>query len=287
MDLPLLIQVASCRRDGAVRDISLLLESRGFRFRVAQGLDGCWEILVEEGDAARAQAEIAAYREENARWTTRLAPDPARPGAWMGSAWYVLVLLGFFAFQGDPSGAWRAGISDAGKILSGEVWLAFTALFLHADLLHLVGNLVFGAVFGLLVAAEVGSGPAWLAILLAGGLGNGINAVVQGAEHRSLGASTGVFAAVGLLSVLEWVRRRGEGGWRRLAPPVLGLVLLGLYGMGGERTDVGAHVFGFLAGALLGLPLAALRGWLVARRAELCGWAAGVVVFVCAWLAWG
>ncbi len=56
MDLPLLIQVASCRRDGAVREISLLLESRGFTFRVAQSLDGCWEILVEEGDAARARA---------------------------------------------------------------------------------------------------------------------------------------------------------------------------------------------------------------------------------------
>ena len=287
MDLPLLIQVASCRRDGALRDISLLLESRGFRFRVAQGLDGRWEVLVEEGDAARARAEIAAYRDENARWTRRLAPAAARPGAWLGSAWYALVLLGFFAFQTDPSGAWRAGISDGGRILGGEVWLTVTALFLHADLLHLSGNLVFGAVFGLLVAAEIGSGPAWLGILLAGGLGNGVNALVQGAEHRSLGASTGVFAAVGLLSILEWVRRRGEGGWRRLAPPVLGAVLLGLYGMGGERTDVGAHIFGFLAGALVGLPLALLRSWLVGRRAEVCGWIAGLLAFICAWLAWG
>ena len=286
MDLPLLIQVASCRRDGAVRDLSLLLQARSIRHHVARGLDGTWEVLVEEGDAARARAEIRAYREENATWTGRLTPDPARPGAWVGSAWYVLVLLGFFAFQGDPSGAWREGIAAAARILGGEVWLAVTALVLHADLLHLAGNLAFGALFGFLVAAEVGSGPAWLAILLAGGLGNLLNAWVQGAEHRSLGASTGVFAAVGVLSVLEWVRRRDEGRLRRMAPPVLGLVLLGLYGVGGERTDVGAHLFGFLAGALLGLPLARLRDRLEGRAAAACGWAAGAILFLAAWLAW-
>ncbi|MDF1798267.1 MAG: rhomboid family intramembrane serine protease [Planctomycetota bacterium] len=293
MDLPLLIQVASCRRDRAARELSLLLESRGFQHRVAQGLDGSWEVLVEETEAARAVSEIEAYRRENEAWTSRLAPHAQRPGAWLGSAWYGLLLMGFFAFQTDPNGAWRAGISDAGAILGGEWWLAVTALFLHADILHLCGNLVFGAVFGFLVAAEIGSGPAWLAILVAGGLGNGVNALlhagIQGQEHRSLGASTGVFAAVGILSAIEWVRRRGAGdsGWRRLAPPVFGLVLLGLYGMGGERTDIGAHVFGFGTGALVGMLVALVRTRLVGRVANLAGWTAGVLVFLCSWLVWG
>ena len=50
---------------------------------------------------------------------------------------------------------------------------------------------------------------------------------------------------------------------------------------------MGAHIFGFLAGALVGLPLALLRSWLVGRRAEVCGWIAGLLAFICAWLAWG
>ena len=120
----------------------------------------------------------------------------------------------------------------------------------HGDAGHLTANLVFGTVFGLLAAQALGSGLACLAILLAGGLGNGMNALVQGPGHASLGASTAVFAALGIL-VAHALRYRGAlpgGVLRRYSPLVGGVLLLAYTGTGGERTDVVAHLTGFLAG---------------------------------------
>jgi membrane associated rhomboid family serine protease len=290
-DLPLLIEVARSPKRRWVEELALVLTARGIGVQLAhaQTPEGPrYTLLVEESDGPAAGAELLLYRRENESWPRRLAPHEARPGAWVGSAWYAALLLIFFALEGDPVGAWRSGIADSGAILSGNIGLAFSALFLHADAMHLVGNLFFGALFGFLVAAEIGSGPAWLAILLAGGLGNFLNALLYGVglgvEHRSLGASTAVFGAVGLLAVLEWARRRGgpDSRWRRFAPLVMAVVMLGLYGAAGERTDVSAHAFGIGAGALVGLGLLPLRARLVGRVAVGMGVAAvALVALVC------
>ena len=89
---------------------------------------------------------------------------------------------------------------------------------------------------------------------MAGALGNAINAWVQPPDHSSIGASTAVFGALGILSSNAWKHRRGiEGGWfRRWTPIVGGVILLAYTGLGGERTDVIAHVTGFIAGLVLG-----------------------------------
>ena len=72
-----------------------------------------------------------------------------------------------------------------------------TALGLHADSVHLAGNLVFGLVFGFLAGERLGWGLAWFGMLLAGALGNTLNAFVQAPDHTSVGASTAVFATLG------------------------------------------------------------------------------------------
>ena len=82
-----------------------------------------------------------------------------------------------------------------------------------------------------------------------------MNALLQAAEHRAVGASTAVFAALGLLSAYVW--RRGylrTLSWpRRLAPVVAGIALLAYTGTGDENTDVVAHLTGFACGFALGL----------------------------------
>ena len=295
-EFPLLIEVARSPKRKWVEELVLVLNARGVGVPLARadGPEGPrWALFVEESDGPRAQAELDMYRRENSSWPRRLAPYEPRSGAWTGSAWYVAILMVCFAFEGDPMGAWRAGIADSTAILSGNLALAISALLLHADLLHLVGNLFFGALFGFLVGAEIGSGPAWLGILVAGGLGNALNALLYGAwlgiEHRSLGASTAVFGAVGILSVLEWARRKGgaDSGWRKLAPPVMAFVMLGLYGAAGERTDVSAHALGLAAGALVGLALRPLRAHLKGRIATTMGFVAvALLALVCASV-WG
>ena len=223
--------------------------------------EGGWRLSVDEQDAPRALAELSAFAEENRDW-----PHTARPLARLapgvhGVVAYVLILLGiawcqsYSVFDGD----WlRLGGAQARAITNGELWRTVTALTLHLDLGHLVGNLFFGALFGLFIGQYVGSGVAWLGILLAGAAGNLVNSWLQQPWHTSAGASTAVFAALGMLSAYVW-RRRADFDERwpyRWAPIMAGIALLAYTGAGGERTDVGAHLTGFLcglsAGALFG-----------------------------------
>jgi membrane associated rhomboid family serine protease len=150
-----------------------------------------------------------------------------------------------------------------------------------------MSNLASGVVFGIFVAQLLGSGLAWLAILLAGALGNALNALVQSPEHTAIGASTGIFGALGILSgymgrsrVVPW-----RGGLRRWAPLAGGIMLLVLLGFGGERTDIGAHVAGFAMGGVIGFGLAPAAARLAHQpRAQ---WVAGALacgLFSLAWL---
>jgi membrane associated rhomboid family serine protease len=173
-----------------------------------------------------------------------------------GALVYGAVLLFFFAAARRHlwSVDWvAAGAAQAGLIQGGAWWRAITALCLHVDLDHLLSNLAFGAVAGALVAQLLGTGLGWLVILLAGTLGNALNAVL----HDPSRASTAVFAALGILSGHAWSARavRWRGGIRRWAPIGAGLMLLAFLGFGGERTDVGAHVLGFAIGAAAGFAL--------------------------------
>src|SRR6185436_15122910 len=89
-------------------------------------------------------------------------------------------------------------------------------------------------------------------------MANAVAALVEPAGHRSIGASTAVFAAVGILTAYTW--RRGylrDTPWRaRIAPIVAGLGLLAFTGTAGENTDLVAHLFGFVAGFGCGLGFA-------------------------------
>jgi len=99
-------------------------------------------------------------------------------------------------------------------------------------------------VFGLLAGQLLGPGVAWASVLAAAAAANLLNAFIQPATHTSVGASTAVFATLGLLAAYAWRRRRDQGDrWAyRWAPLIAGVILLGFTGAGGERTDVLAHL---------------------------------------------
>lgn len=202
----------------------------------------------------------------------------------------VFLLFFFVAARRDLlSVDWvAAGAAQAGLIIDGAWWRAITALFLHTDPGHLIGNLGFGAVFGVLLARHLGSGFAWLAVLLTGALGNVINAALQSPEHTAIGASTGIFGAIGLLS--GYTQRSGSSAsgsrLRRWLPVAGGIMLLAFIGVGGERTDIWAHIWGFALGGVSGFGLALARlERLVQRRAiqrTAGAFAAGLLLL--AWL---
>jgi len=110
---------------------------------------------------------------------------------------------------------------------------------------------------------------------------------VQDAGHRSIGASTAVFAALGLLVAYTW--RRGffrDTPWRgRIAPIVAGLGLLAFTGTSGENTDLGAHLFGFIMGFGSGLVLARFASvtWLRSARLQGVSGALAALLVLAAW----
>ncbi len=235
---------------------------------------GRYPLLAETDAAAGISREIAAYEEEKSTspGATREVEDVFRHSAdWSLCALWAAVLIGVFAWQtADPGLVERAASSSTALIGNGEYWRPFTALFLHADMPHLFGNLVSGTIFGTLLSRIIGGWRAWLMILVCGTLGNAAVSVVAWPESFvSIGASTAVFSALGILCGLAFAALLRAGSrlpWARTtAPVVAGVILLGWLGGGGvdSNTDVLGHVFGFSSGLVAGTTCG-----FVARRAH-------------------
>ena len=248
---------------GACEERGFVLHAVGIESQVVW-LGRAWGLLVPAAQQPAAVAQLEHYERENPPRGHPAEPEPLRRGAWLGSAAYAAVILwvGYLAGGLALNADWLdAGALVAGPTRAGEFFRAVTALTLHLDVGHLLANLGFGVVFGLLAGQLLGPGIAWATVLAAASAANLLNACVQPASHSSAGASTAVFATLGLLAAYAWRRRRDQGDrWAyRWAPLVAGVILLGITGAGGERTDVLAHLTGFAMGALAGVAHAAFR----------------------------
>ena len=270
----------------ACEERSFVLHAVGIDSQVAW-LGRTWALVVPAAQLTAALAQLEQYERENPPRRRPADPEPLHDGAWIGSAAYAAVILWVGYLAGDLAlGAdWLdAGALVAGPTRAGEFWRAVTALTLHLDVGHLLANLGFGVVFGLLAGQLLGTGVAWGTVLVAASAANLLNAFVQPASHSSVGASTAVFATLGLLAAYAWRRRRNEGDrWAyRWAPLIAGVILLGFTGAGGERTDVLAHLTGFATGALAGVAHAT---WRVPRGA-IAQFAAGSMALLAIAGAW-
>jgi membrane associated rhomboid family serine protease len=232
----------------------------------SDGID--WQLLVPPEHFESALKELCLYEEKNRFWPPPL-PTPRKLIENTLPTISVLILLASFYNLTllDISIPGRGivdlneiGVAHAAKIKEGEWWRLVTALTLHADLTHLLGNMTIGGVFIILLCRELGSGLAWSLLLGTGILGNLLNACLQAPIHRSLGASTAVFGAVGLMAAISAVRYRHQLKRRWFIPVAAGLALLAILGTEGKNTDLGAHLFGFGFGLLSGLLTEYLTG---------------------------
>jgi membrane associated rhomboid family serine protease len=283
-----LVEVSRSRSRAEAEQQALVLAAVGIDSRLA-ARDAAVAISVAPHAAMRARQELASYARENVP-RRRSLPAVAALRRVEGALAYCAILLFFFAAaRRQVLGVdWiAAGAAQAGLIQAGAWWRTLTALCLHLELDHLMSNLAFGAVAGVLVAQLLGTGLGWLAILLAGALGNGLNAALHDGGHAAIGASTAVFAALGILSGHAWAARPvpWRGGLRRWAPIGAGIMLLAFLGFGGERTDVGAHVLGFAVGAATGFLLGRIGARLPhgARAQKVYGAAASGLLLL-AWV---
>ena len=267
---------------------ALVLGTQGIAADVLHA-DGRYVLVVPASHADGALAQLDTWQRENVDWPPRHAPPRYEYlDAWPGVLIYLfLMCLMAGAKIADPGGFdwFSAGKLNAGLVRSGEWWRAVTALTLHLDIAHLASNLVFGGAFGYFVGRYFGSGIAWLAILVAGAAGNVLNSFLQPATHTAVGASTAIFAALGILAAFAWKRKLyPQDRWAyRLGPIIAGVALLAYTGTGGERTDVSAHVTGFASGFAVGvaLALAAVRLPRSGRAQWLAGGVALALLGVC------
>jgi membrane associated rhomboid family serine protease len=237
----------------------LALVAQGFSAGLSRTGEG-FVLSVPQEEAGRALAELAAYERENPREGRETNPPAEPPNLAAGTAAGGLLLSFFFVTElWFPTVGWvERGSADADRILRGELWRAVTALTLHANLGHALSNAFGVAIFIGALSSILRPGPASALVLLAGVGGNLANALLHGSAHVSIGASTAVFGAVGILGGLAVARRgpRKTPRRRRWVPVAAALGLLAMLGTGGERVDVLAHLFGFLFGGVLGVLVA-------------------------------
>jgi membrane associated rhomboid family serine protease len=302
-DLPSvpLAEVGRYRRLKAARERGLVVAAMELpHWIVREG--GAWVLRVEEGARERVAEALAEFEEEERARPCAPKPEPlVIPKFALAMTLAAMVLLYRLQMIAPPTLIERGVASDT-LILRGEWWRIFTALTLHGGAEHLISNIGLAVFAFAFVFSRFGTGAGLLGTVLGGGLGNLLNAFAHAAKpHASLGSSTALFASLGLLAggelAARLVHRATHTGWRVLVPIGAGLAFLALYGGAGTdrdgvpmtdagKVDVMAHLFGLVAGVLLGAALfaAGLRRGATQFMQVLCG-AVAVGALAAAWLA--
>ncbi len=94
-------------------------------------------------------------------------------GPWTGNTWFQ-----------------NGAVSSRDIYVEGEWWRVVTGLFLHADPVHVLGNVCLGALVLSYLGSRVGAGTACGLALISGAAGNMINAFFHSRSHLSVGFST-------------------------------------------------------------------------------------------------
>jgi membrane associated rhomboid family serine protease len=257
---------ARSRRE--VMEWGLVMASQEIEAIVDKSQQG-WGLVVAEADHPRALALLRQYKLENRgwRWKQQL-PGSGFVFHWGALVWVAAMAAFYYWTMAAFPQLQGLGVMEPSRVAGGQWWRLFTAITLHENLDHLAANLMTGGLFLGLAMARYGPGVAMLAAFLAGAAGNCADLVLYSQSDQSLGASGMVMGALGLLSVHSFSL------WRKY-PPARGLILRGaaagflilvLLGFG-PGTDMLAHVGGFLAGAILGLALNAVRPAVLQRGA--------------------
>ncbi len=245
----------------SLKNLALVLTARGISCRLLPPRKPK-QLLVKQHDLAAAEHEITLYLQENRK--RPLAPEQFMPQENNTlQTISALILIGIFhnityldlSGFGHTTIDWlQLGRADAGLIRAGEWWRTITALTLHADAQHLLSNLLIGGYFVVRLCRLLGGGLGWNLILWSGILGNAINALMHTYGHRSIGASTALFGAIGIAGMIGLIRHRQIKSRYSVLPFAAAIGLLAMLGAGtGDvATDIGAHLFGFASGLALG-----------------------------------
>jgi rhomboid protease GluP len=137
-------------------------------------------------------------------------------------------------------------------IYSGYYYQLFTSMFVHANIAHIAGNMLFLLIFGLR-GEEMFSLPEYLLVYFLGGLtGNLLSLVLLPLDVPSVGASGAIFAMFGACTI--YARRS-------VRQSIIGALIYAFFLLL-LNSGIGVNNFAHLGGLVTGL----LVGYLLATR---------------------
>jgi rhomboid protease GluP len=138
-------------------------------------------------------------------------------------------------------------------IYSGYYYQLLTSMFVHANIAHIAGNMLFLLIFGLR-GEEMFSLPEFLSIYFLGGLtGNVLSLLLLPLNVPSVGASGAIFALFGAATI--YARHS-------VSQSIIGALIYAfflLFLSSGPGVNNFAHIGGLVAGLLIGYVLATRR----------------------------
>jgi rhomboid protease GluP len=256
---PGLVEAGEYPTSDAGFERGLVVLSAGHPFWLLPAGQG-FGLFVEPEHADEIREQLVRYDAEARGWPPvepGRAPRASIEAGLAGASLWALAIMAVFAVQERRPGFLEARFAlDSRATFSGhELWRPFTALWLHADPGHLGGNLLGGLFVFTAAAISLGFARGWAFTLTAAYVGNLLAAAAHArSPYVSLGASTAIFAALGVMTgdALRGCLRAARPWWNAAVPLGGGLAYLGLYGAGAAHADVMAHATGFGAGLLLG-----------------------------------
>ncbi len=253
-----LVVIRSYQYPRQAHEAGLAILASGHSYWVYSSEEG-YALAVPREHAQQLRREVEIAEIKNRYWPPPSPDLPDKKISKVPTAVAVILLIATFAAQNEFPFLKELGMnSSMGVAQNGEWWRIITAITLHSDISHLSGNLLSISVFGYLCCRYMGSGLAWLLILLAASTANFTNVLLRIDEaFFSLGASTAAFAALGLLTgfpIGTYLRSQEPMTTRDwLIPFFGGCVLFAWLGGGDFPTDVAGHLWSFIYGLALSI----------------------------------
>jgi rhomboid protease GluP len=181
---------------------------------------------------------------------------------------YILIAanVGVYAFTSVLSGNLYTSddvINAFGQVnlyvWNGQVWRLFTAMFIHADPLHIFGNMLFLFIFGLR-AEDMFDIKEYLMIYFLSGLSGGfLTLILWPPDVASIGASGAIFGMLAATIVYLSMRSRRSIG-QSLMTALIYVLFFFFINSVGPGVNYLAHLGGLATGLFIGYVLAISRG---------------------------
>lgn len=171
----------------------------------------------------------------------------------------ILILLCFlaslFAWTSDATFVEQNLVFSLNNLVEGRVWTLVTAIFVHASIIHLLGNMIFLYVFGNTLESVTDSRKMLLVFFTGGLLSFPLSLPFFPSDATFVGASAAIFTLTAVVMLIKPLRF----SWLLLMPVGLVAVLYFLYNAIAIYThlegDVAyiSHIIGFVIGIPFGI----------------------------------